>query len=302
MRSCTLLRLFRRRSFIRCRPGGRRSARRLLLRWWGLRSAVGSGLTLRRRLLRHREHWLRRLRSRGRHPPRRLRLRLAVRSRLGSLLLLLRRLLARRGLTRGGRGLMPMRRGLMLVLLVSPLRLLRLALALPRVVLGTLSGRLIGPRARRRPPRCPLGRPRLMPTARRVWWIPCRSLPQLLWGLPGRPLALPGLPLVVRRRPPCRLVRLRIVLLWPRSGRGPLKLLPRRLPVVPSRRGSLLAVRSLALLGLLRVSRRRRLLLRLLGVARRRRALMPTARSPWWIPYRGMMTVSLWRARPPPRC
>src|SRR5699024_4653571 len=153
-----------------------------------------------------------------------------------------------------------------------------------------------------RPPRCPLGRPRLMPTARRVWWIPCRSLPQLLWGLPGRPLALPGLPLVVRRRPPCRLVSLRIVLLWPRSVRGPLKLLPRRLPVVPSRRGSLLAVRSLALLGLLRVSRRRRLLLRLLGVARRRRALMPTARSPWWIPYRGMMTVSLWRARPPPRC
>src|SRR5699024_11369802 len=138
LRSCTLLRLFRRRSFIRCRPGRRRSARRLLLLWWGLRSALGSGLTLRRRLLRHRKHLLRRLRSRARHPPRRLRLLLAVRSRLGSPLLLLRRLLARRGLTRGGRGLMPMRRGFMLVLLGGPRGVLGLGLARAGVGLGGL--------------------------------------------------------------------------------------------------------------------------------------------------------------------
>ena len=110
-----------------------------------------------------------------------------------------------------------------------------------------------------------------------------------------RLLALPGLLLGLRRRPLCLLVRLRIVLVWLRSGRGLRRPLPRRLLVVLMRPGRLLVVRSLVLPGLLRASRLRRLLLRLRGVVPRRRALMPTAPKVWWIPCRGMMTASLWR-------
>ena len=117
-----------------------------------------------------------------------------------------------------------------------------------------------------------------------------------------RLLVLPGLLLVVRRGLLCRLVRLRIALVWLRSGRGLLRFLPRRLLVVLVRPGRLLGVLSLVLLGLLRASRLRRLLLRLRGVALRRRALMLTARRVWWIPCRGMMTVSLWRVRPARLC
>ena len=117
-----------------------------------------------------------------------------------------------------------------------------------------------------------------------------------------RLLALPGLLLGLRRRPLCRLVRLRIVLLWLRSGRGLLRFLPRRLLVVPMRPGRLLGVRSLVLPGLLRASPLLGLLLRLRGVVPRRRALMPTVPRAWWIPCRGMMIVSRWRARPALAC
>src|SRR5699024_10449385 len=131
---------------------------------------------------------------------------------------------------------------------------------------------------------------------------PPRSLPRLLCGLLGRLRALLRLPRLVPVRPLCRLVRPRTVLAWPRSGPVLRGTLPRLLPVVLMRPGRLPSVRSLALLGLLRVSRLRRLLLRLLGVARRRPARMLTVRRVWWIPCRGMMTVSLGRARPARLC
>ena len=108
--------------------------------------------------------------------------------------------------------------------------------------------------------------------------------------------------LVARRRPLCRLVRLRIVLLWPRSRLVPLSPRPRRLLVVLMRPGRLLGVRSLVLPRLLRVSPLLGLLPRLRGVALRRLALMPTARRVWWIPSRGTMTVSLWRGKRPRLC
>ena len=60
--------------------------------------------------------------------------------------------------------------------------------------------------------------------------------------------------LVARRRPLCLLVRLRIVLLWLRSGLVPLSPRPRRLLVVLMRPGRLLGVRSLVLPRLLRAS------------------------------------------------
>ena len=167
----------------------------------------------------------------------------------------------------------------MLVLLVSRRRVRPRPLKLLPAAPTRQGGRLTGLPSRRGLRPRPLERLVIMPTVRRAWWIPSRSLPRLLWGLLVRLLALPGLLLVARRRLLCRLVRLRIVLVWLRSGRGLQGTLPRRLLVVPSRRGWLLGVRSLVLPGLLRVSRLRRLLLRLRGVVRRRRALMPTVRK-----------------------
>ena len=195
-----------------------------------------------------------------------------------------------------------MRRGLMLVLLVSRRRVRPRPLKLLPAAPTRQGGRLTGLPSRRGLRPRPLERLVIMPTVRRAWWIPSRSLPRLLWGLLVRLLALPGLLLVARRRLLCRLVRLRIVPVWPRSRLVPLSPRPRRLLVVLMRPGRLLVVRSLALLGLLRASPLLGLLLRLRGVVRRRLALMPTAPKVWWIPCRGMMTVSLWRGRPALAC